>query len=253
LTARDFKGADNIYAEENKLVVGSLAARDYKGVGSQYVDEGKVIVEPPISIDRSAFNQGPNAKWDTPISDDPVVPPLIARGPHAVLDSTAHTMTIAAGFKPGQSAKGGIGYQEKVSPTLEAGGGGNNRPAVLQTSLTVGMREGKPSRGKCPLISEEKSPTLGCANDQTVFIAPSLTATNDPSRSPQASEVTQQVAAVVEASMAVRRLTPLECERLMGWPDDWTAGQADSHRYKQCGNGVVSSVAWWIARHLPVS
>ena len=49
---------------------------------------------------------------------------------------------------------------------------------------------------------------------------------------------------------AVRRLTPVECERLMGWPDDHTAGQADSHRYKQCGNGVVSNCTEWIGRNI---
>ena len=87
-------------------------------------------------------------------------------------------------------------------------------------------------------------------------VAPNLTASNDPSRSPQSSEVTQQVAAVYAASMIVRRLTPVECERLMGWPDDhtrWTADgkeQADTHRYRQCGNGVATPVAQWIAGHL---
>ena len=61
---------------------------------------------------------------------------------------------------------------------------------------------------------------------------------------------------VAEPTMAVRRLTPLECERLMGWPDDhtrWKADgteQADTHRYKQCGNGVASPVAQWIGKHL---
>lgn len=55
---------------------------------------------------------------------------------------------------------------------------------------------------------------------------------------------------------AVRRLLPIECERLMGWPDDWTRWdadgkeQADSHRYKQCGNGVASPVAAWVGRHI---
>lgn len=39
----------------------------------------------------------------------------------------------------------------------------------------------------------------------------------------------------------VRRLTPLECERLMGWSDSWTEGVSDTQRYKQCGNGVVSN------------
>ena len=54
----------------------------------------------------------------------------------------------------------------------------------------------------------------------------------------------------VATTMSVRRLTPLECERLMGWPDDWTAGQADTHRYKQCGNGVASPVAQWIGEQI---
>ena len=54
----------------------------------------------------------------------------------------------------------------------------------------------------------------------------------------------------------VRRLTPLECERLMGWPDDWTrwtAGGkeiADSHRYRMAGNGVVASVAEWLGHRI---
>jgi DNA (cytosine-5)-methyltransferase 1 len=61
---------------------------------------------------------------------------------------------------------------------------------------------------------------------------------------------------VTEPTMAVRRLTPLECERLMGWPDDHTrykadgTEQADTHRYKQCGNGVASPVAEWIGKQL---
>ena len=54
----------------------------------------------------------------------------------------------------------------------------------------------------------------------------------------------------------VRRLTPLECERLMGWPDDWTRWTADgkeiadSHRYRMAGNGVVASVAEWIGHRI---
>lgn len=44
-----------------------------------------------------------------------------------------------------------------------------------------------------------------------------------------------------------RRLMPVECERLMGWPDHHTApAGADVHRYRLCGNGVVTPVAQWI-------
>ena len=66
----------------------------------------------------------------------------------------------------------------------------------------------------------------------------------------------QQPPSVSPPGLAVRRLTPLECERLMGWPDDhtrWTADekeQADTNRYKQCGNGVASPVARWVGEQL---
>jgi DNA (cytosine-5)-methyltransferase 1 len=44
----------------------------------------------------------------------------------------------------------------------------------------------------------------------------------------------------------VRRLTPIECERLQGFPDNWTADQSDTHRYKQMGNAVTVNVVEWI-------
>jgi len=48
----------------------------------------------------------------------------------------------------------------------------------------------------------------------------------------------------------VRRLTPLECERLQGFPDNWTASQSDSQRYKQMGNAVAVPVVQWIIDRL---
>ena len=53
--------------------------------------------------------------------------------------------------------------------------------------------------------------------------------------------------AVAENSI-VRRLTPLECERLQGFPDGWTEGQSDTHRYKQMGNAVAVPVVEWIVQ-----
>ncbi len=53
--------------------------------------------------------------------------------------------------------------------------------------------------------------------------------------------------------LGVRRLTPRECERLMGWPDDHTRYTADgteiadSARYRMCGNGVAAPVARYVA------
>jgi site-specific DNA-cytosine methylase len=54
----------------------------------------------------------------------------------------------------------------------------------------------------------------------------------------------------IDKPAVVRRLTPVECERLQGFPDDWTADQADSNRYKQMGNAVTVNVIAWIGARL---
>ena len=52
------------------------------------------------------------------------------------------------------------------------------------------------------------------------------------------------------ASSTVRRLTPVECERLQGFPDNWTENQADTHRYKQMGNAIAVPVVSWLVNRL---
>jgi site-specific DNA-cytosine methylase len=143
-------------------------------------------------------------------------------------------------------------------------------------------REGKPGGGKGPLLSTDKSLSLRTGNAQTLFTPIGFSHTQGLSAQPSeaawptlrtegngmavaydeyndtlGNQVhhalragTKQSTGVMTPTMAVRRLTPLECERLMGWPDDWTAGQPDTHRYKQCGNGVASPVATWIGQQL---
>ena len=87
-------------------------------------------------------------------------------------------------------------------------------------------------------------------------LAPTLTATNDPSRSPQSSEITAQVAAVTATTMQVRRLTPVECERLQGFPDGYTdirprgKDTPDGPRYKALGNSMAVPVMRWIGERI---
>lgn len=50
--------------------------------------------------------------------------------------------------------------------------------------------------------------------------------------------------------LGVRRLTPLECERLQGFEDGWTDGFSDSTRYKMLGNAVAVPVVKWLAGRL---
>lgn len=122
--------------------------------------------------------------------------------------------------------------------------------------LLVRMREGKEGGGKGPLVSEDQSLTLATGNDQVLALAPTLTASNDPSRSPQSSEVTQQVAAVYSSTMQVRRLTPVECARLQGFPDDYLdityrgKPAADGNKYKALGNSWAVPVVRWIGKQI---
>lgn len=60
----------------------------------------------------------------------------------------------------------------------------------------------------------------------------------------------------------VRRLLPVECERLMGFPDDWTRIPwrsnpeeecPDSHRYKACGNSMCVNVMRWIGMRIELT
>lgn len=57
---------------------------------------------------------------------------------------------------------------------------------------------------------------------------------------------------VVEG-VSIRRLTPVEAERLQGFPDGWTEGLSDTQRYKCLGNAVTVNVVEWIASRLNTS
>lgn len=48
----------------------------------------------------------------------------------------------------------------------------------------------------------------------------------------------------------VRRLTPLECERLQGFPDRWTEGFSDSARYRMIGNAFPPQMSEWVGRRI---
>jgi DNA (cytosine-5)-methyltransferase 1 len=104
------------------------------------------------------------------------------------------------------------------------GGGGpddNLAQAGRLVPVCVRMREGKPGGGKGPLPFVDHSGTLATGNDQLLFQP-------------------------YEYEWRVRKLTPVECERLQGFPDGWTEGFADTVRYRMLGNAVAVPVAEWI-------
>lgn len=121
---------------------------------------------------------------------------------------------------------------QNVVQTLSArmGTGGNNVPLVQDTRpATLQIRAGKAGGGKGALVQDDMSATLTVVQTQTLF----------------------------PGDGTVRRLTPVECERLQGFPDGWTdvpyRGKdhpPDSPRYKALGNSMAVPVMAWIGRRI---
>ena len=125
-----------------------------------------------------------------------------------------------------------------------------NQRGEVTTNETAGSLKvggGKPGQGYPAVAFQERGRPGGRKLEIGYNVAYALTAPKDGGRSQERNVMTQT---------AVRRLTPRECERLMGWPDDWTRWDdkgcelADGPRYRLCGNGVVANVAEWIGRRL---
>jgi DNA (cytosine-5)-methyltransferase 1 len=54
----------------------------------------------------------------------------------------------------------------------------------------------------------------------------------------------------IVGGLSVRRLTPVECERLQGFPDGWTEGHPDTTRYRMLGNACAVPVCAWLGRQI---
>ena len=208
----------------------------------------------------------------------------------------ARDSVLCAGFKLGNSEKAhSIGYEEETSPTLNAECGGN-KPAVVALDMTHA----------CDVIREcgEQAPSLqarmGTGGNQVPLTYQDVTGTLSPGAhagsyngqdayndmlvcgaSPDVAHTLRAKANCAYRedaetypvqNMVVRRLTPMECERLQGFPAGWTdigdwvktdkrgceikvKGSADSPRYKALGNSIALPFWDWMlrrmARYLP--
>ena len=177
---------------------------------------------------------------------------------------------VCAGFKLGNSEQArSIGYQEELSTTLNAECGGN-KPAVVAPAVALDMTHA------CDVIREcgEQVPALqarmGTGGNQ-VPLTYSRQAIGEYKESSTGSTCSardfKDSTDLAITHMVVRRLTPMECERLQGFPDHWTdIGEwidekgkkhkdADSPRYKALGNSIALPFWDWMlrrmARYLP--
>ena len=189
-------------------------------------------------------------------------------------------VVMTAGFCAGAGpSAGSIGYQEEVAPTLKSAPSGNMMPSILclndqggqimELSEDISGTLRAQEHGHQPLVFENHGvdsrytgphkvvPTLsaraGTGGNNLPLLSVELferrrcdkfktggTASTQSSR--QHKDATDLIYQDAEGwPLLIRRLTPLECERLQGFPDGWTAlpGAADSKRYKALGNSVA--------------
>ena len=138
-----------------------------------------------------------------------------------------------------------------ISPTLNRMGGGQREPCIAFPAQMSGTQVAK---------TKNLSPALCARNQTAIAFEPGI-------MSRDGGHVYQEIAGTlrkepgdnmmaVQSGQEVRRLTPRECERLQGFPDDWTLvpfrgkPAADGPRYKAIGNSMAVPVMHWIGERI---
>lgn len=192
----------------------------------QPVSKGDVI-----ALDRAAYNQGINAQYDFEVNEEGVNSTLVAKGPSAVCYGIGAYHSNA--WKS-DNPHSGV-YEADTSKTLDAINCGY--PGCNQGGMAVVQG-----------INGDKTGTL----DASYYKGCGM-------REGKERDV---VAVAHNAHYIIRRLTPLECERLQGFPDGWTdigdwvdskgkvKKASDAARYKALGNSIAIPPWKWVMKRL---
>jgi DNA (cytosine-5)-methyltransferase 1 len=231
--------------------VGSLQASDYKFPQQQQVHENKIVIQPFVKIVRSGARAEDGSLPAEVWAERDTAPTLNVMDNNG--ESRATVLNVDSTFFYAKSHQD-VRIQGEVINTLAAtmGTGGGNTPMVHAIQNTViGRKDTSGPQGKG--YGNEGDPMFTLDTTSPHAIAFQLSG----DRSNPSVSVSDKAYCIpanpmsdrgqsVQYSSTVRRLTPTECERLQGFPDGWTEGQADSHRYKQLGNAVAVPVVEWI-------
>ena len=152
-----------------------------------------------------------------------------------------------------------------VVPTLSAraGTGGNNLPLVEQETpeifcITGHAIDRQLFNGDNGIgYQEDIAYALTATDHHTVYSRQRVDVFQDndvasTESARQYKDATDLVCQAADGPLLIRRLTPLECERLQGFPDGWTdlPGASDSARYKALGNSVAIPCVEYIMRRI---
>ena len=181
-----------------------------------------------------------------------------------------HQPIVCAGFKPHAGANaGGIGYSKELSPTLDTGkpmavydarGNGDGKTCCTLTGdhqsrvtdyTAIVMETGQ---GRAETL-QDLCPALNCNHEHPVVAHALRARANDPHR--------EDTGTYPITGGKTRRLTPLECERLQGYPDGWTdigpwtdstgklhKESSDAARYTALGNSIALPPWKWVLKRL---
>ena len=222
LKARDYKDATD-------LIVPPVRVLDGTRVGDVRVTEGQTM-------------QTVISRWGTGGNNVPMIETDLIAIP--IADQATRFNGNRNGKKDGKGNGFGIGEQGDPMNTLTSG----DKHAVSITERVTTVRR--------PMIE-----TIGFSHTQGIDAQPSTTAFPTLRREGNGHAVAYSIREEAKPTTTVRRLTPMECERLQGFPDGWSAqridhkkgivvDQADSSRYKQMGNAVAVPVVEWILNRL---
>lgn len=218
------------------IVIGSLAELGY-GVAWRVLDAQNFGVP---QRRRRVFIVGHRGKpWSAPSE-------ILFESESVCWDSPSRrTPTKDATFPPTVSTLQGGGKRGyRVDVEIAAGGGLGRLMTGADDNDAQGNR-------LVVMVNTRQDPIVGMqpldADGYSLAILPALTAS---AGSNGFSPGYNRDELMIADDVNVRRLTPLECERLQGFPDGWTECQSDSTRYRQLGNAVAVPVVEWIARRM---
>jgi len=132
---------------------------------------------------------------------------------------------------------------------------GQSTPKVfpISESNCHNAKSGKQSKDRVWAVGIDANYNKGADGKRTMLICDSGV-----HRKPEKREILPPLRAntgaghndFLKTPSSIRRLTPIECERLQGFPDNWTEGISDTQRYKCLGNAVTVNVVEEIGRRL---
>ncbi|HGQ7368009.1 TPA: DNA cytosine methyltransferase [Pseudomonas aeruginosa] len=265
-------GSDVDHAAANHLVAGTLQANG-KAAGSatqQDAESGLLVVhgtQDPDVVQDCAHTLGRNHGQENAVFDPNQITSVTNRSQPT--PGLCHTLPASSQPPIALSCKDYGADAGEVAPTLRAMGHGDSHAnaggqvAIAYPLLEVGKRTGRStSDPRAGLgVGAESDPmfTLQASAQHGVCVTGDITHTLKAEGFDASEDGTGRGQPITPEAAGVRRLTPRECERLQGFPDDYTLipwrGKPatecpDGPRYKAIGNSKAVPVVRWIGRRL---